>query len=391
MNVALLGTETIPAVTGADRVVERLLEHYSPDNEYWVYLRAGTVTAPATRRNVHHVALPAPSGKRLGSFTFFLLCSLHYLYQKHYDIAHVHTSNFGVFAPILRLRRSVPVLGTFHGDPYTRQKRGALARGFMRLSERCFVQYCDRLTSVSKFKDRASGFTRIDTRVDHVPNGIDDDLSPHSAFSDPLLVQHGLVGGRYIMFACGRLDRTKGLHDLIDAYERVNPPERLLIVGNFRHDRKYAAAIERRIAASPRASKRICVVRELLPRERLLHVLRGARLFVFPSRYEAMSMMLLDAVSVKTPVVASNIPANLAVVGVAYEHAYPAGDPDALASALTRALAERDWQCLTEDLYARCMRDFSWPSIARRYEDIYAQLSAARGAAQDKSAPSSSS
>ena len=81
MNIAVLGIKTMPAVAGADRVVEQLLEHFSPKNDYWVYVRADTTVAQPTERNVHFVPLPALTGKHLGSFTFFLVCSLHYLFQ----------------------------------------------------------------------------------------------------------------------------------------------------------------------------------------------------------------------------------------------------------------------------------------------------------------------
>jgi glycosyltransferase involved in cell wall biosynthesis len=376
LNVAVLGIKTIPAVAGADRVVEQLLQHFSPNNDYWVYLRADTVRATTAQRNVHVVTLPALTGKHLGSFTFFLMCAVHYLCQRHYDVAHVHNSDFGIFTALLRLKRGVPVLGTFHGDPYTRKKWGALARSFLRLSERCFVQFCHRLTSVSKFKARGVGFGKAERNIEYIPNGIND-IGPETASSDPLLAAHELDSGDYIMFACGRLDATKGLHHLLDAYERASPQASLLIVGDFEHDREYSAVIEHRIAQRHGDSRRVCIVRELLPRERLLQVLRGARLFVFPSEYEAMSMMLLEAVSMKTPVVCSDIPENVAVVGAAYPYTYPTQDADALAAKLTAALREPGWRCLTEELHARCMQHFRWPVIARRYERIYAQLAAA--------------
>ena len=388
MNVAVLGIKAIPTVAGADRVVEQLLENFSPKNDYWVYVRGDTAVAESAQRNVHFVRLPALAGKHLGSFTFFLACSLHYLRQQHYDVAHVHNSDFGLFVPLLRLKRSVPVLGTFHGDPYTRKKWGKFARAFLRLSERCFVQFCSRLTSVSKFKSAGNGLL---TRrlVDYVPNGIN--VEPDDGDGDALLTSLRLEPRRFLLFACGRLDPTKGLHRLLDAYERADPEERLLILGDFSHDPDYSRNIERHIAAHyGDAPERVCVVRELLPRARLLRVLRACKLFVFPSEYEAMSMMLLEAVSSRAPIVCSDLPENLAVLGDDYPFAYPASEAGALAHTIERALADRDWERRTDELHARCVRDFSWTAVARRYEEIYDELAAA-GQAAGVRAPRTSS
>ncbi len=90
-----------------------------------------------------------------------------------------------------------------------------------------------------------------------------------------------------------------------------------------------------------------------------------------------MSMMLLEAVSSRAPIVCSDLPENLAVLGDDYPFAYPASEAGALAHTIERALADRDWERRTDELHARCVRDFSWTAVARRYEEIYDELAAA--------------
>ncbi len=70
----------------------------------------------------------------------------------------------------------------------------------------------------------------------------------------------------------------------------------------------------------------------------LLGLLRRARLFVFPSEVEAMSMMLLEAVCQRAPVVASDIPENTSILPPGFA-TFRAGDAAALAQALREALA----------------------------------------------------
>jgi starch synthase len=375
VNVAILGIKSLPATGGADRVVEKLLENVSPEHEYWVYIRKDTPGALHCAGNVHTVHVPALTGKHLGSFSYFFLCCVHYLLKGRYDLAHVHNSDFGLFVPLLRLKPGVPVLGTFHGDPYTRRKWGGLARAYLRLSERVFVTFCHRLTSVSRFKDSAAGlFGR--RPVAYIPNGVDPYWSEtESAGFD--YASYGLAPGRYVLFACGRLDSTKGLHHLLDAYLARSWEEKLLVVGDLSHDPRYTAQIDARV----RDRTDVVIHRRLLPREMLLDVVRHAKVFVFPSEVEAMSMMLLEAISCRTVVVCSDIPENVEVVGADYRYLYPTHDGDALRRRLEAALDDPAAESLTGQLYESCMRRFGWGSIAQAYEDAYQAL-AARPAAR---------
>jgi len=373
MRIAVLGIKTRPASAGADRVVEKLLETFEgdPEHAFTVYL----MDRPDVERlpdvpGMRHVYVPYVGGKHLAAFSYFLRCAMHAVrHRGDYDLLHVHNSDFGLFCPVLRLAGR-PVLGTFHGDPYLRDKWGRFAKAFLRASERVFVSACDRLTSVSRFKDRVRGIIG-EKRTTYVPNGVDPYWNvPLTRSFDA--ASHGLVKGEYLLFACGRLDPTKGLHHLLEGYRASDRPEKLLVVGDFSHDAAYATRIREMAAGDPR----IVLHPELLDRERLLDCVRGARAFVFPSEVEAMSMMLLEVVSCKTPVVCSDIPENLAVVGDDYAYAYPTFDADALRARLESMLElpPDDRAGVTEALFARCMREFAWPTIADGYRRAYAEL-----------------
>jgi glycosyltransferase involved in cell wall biosynthesis len=104
----------------------------------------------------------------------------------------------------------------------------------------------------------------------------------------------------------------------------------------------------------------------------LLGLVRQADLFVFPSRLEGMSMMLLEALSVGTPTLASDIPENLAVLADGAP-TFRAGDVGDLAAQLV-ALRETDRAIRLEksvELRARIQAQYAWDRIARRYEACY--------------------
>jgi glycosyltransferase involved in cell wall biosynthesis len=65
----------------------------------------------------------------------------------------------------------------------------------------------------------------------------------------------------------------------------------------------------------------------------------GAAVLAFPSRYEGFGLPPLEALAAGTPVVASDVPAVREVLG-RHARLVPPGDPDALAAALGRVLAE---------------------------------------------------
>jgi glycosyltransferase involved in cell wall biosynthesis len=360
-HVAVLGIKALPAYAGADRVVEHVLDHSSPKNEYTVYLiRDGgpPLSCTSTKRYVY---LPAMKGKYVRAPSYFLLCCLHYLAKGRYDVAHVHNSDFGIFCPLLKLKRRVRIVGTFHGDPATREKWNWLAKAFLRASESVFVRACDMLTSVSTDKAVAG------RAVHHIPNGADSSASVGQQDVEQQRPDLAVREGEYVMFACGRLDRTKGLHHLLDAYRDLPTDEQLLAVGDFRHDLKYSAAVEE----AALADRRVVLHKTLLEQSVLCKVLRGCSVFVFPSEVEGMSMMLLEAMAHAKVVVCSDIPANVAIVGADYPFLFASEDPAVLRDVLERALDASGGAWDAERLRDRITSTFSWDRIALSYERLY--------------------
>jgi glycosyltransferase involved in cell wall biosynthesis len=368
MKVAVLGIKTMPAYAGADRVVERVLEQL-PDEAFTIYLVRGgpKLTCTSTR---HYVYVPTLKGKHLRAFSFFVLSTLHFLAKGDADVVHVHNSDFGLFCPLLKLKRR-PIVGTFHGDPYLRAKWGLGARTFLRLSEWVFIRTCDVLTSVSAVEKGGVA------EILHIPNGVHAEDSGDESPDALLAARFGLGPYEYVLFACGRLDSTKGLHHLLDAYRGLSITQRLLVVGDFSHDARYTEAI--RDAAA--LDDRVILYPELLDRQALYDTLRGAAVFVFPSEVEAMSMMLLEAIASRTLVVCSDIAENGAVVGDGYPMLFRSGDPDSLREVLLTAmsLTQDEREQLTADL-ADVASAFDWSTIAARYESLYVELVPATGA-----------
>ncbi len=374
MHVAVLGSKSLPAFAGADRVAENIVRHLPADdgNRYHVYV----VRTPAQPRafdfapNVRIHPIPAFHGKHSKATSYFFLSALHCALVLRPDLAHAHDSAFGPFAWILRvLRPGLPILGTFHGNPYERAKWSRFAKAFLRFCEAAFIRGCHALTTVARAKV-ADVQARVKTPIEFIPNGVDPDPAIPST---GLVSKHGLVPGQYLMFAAGRMDPTKGLHHLLDAYERRGDGLPLLVVGGFAgHNREYSAQLLARCRALPR----VVLVPQLLTQPELFELVAGARLFIFPSEIEAMSMMLLEVVSCGVPVLASDIAENVEVVGADYPWLFRNADAAHLAAKLDHFLRAGPGPEIAA-LRERCARDFNWTAIAARYLARYRRLAQA--------------
>ena len=371
MNIAVLGSKSLPAFAGADRVAENILHHLpaGDGHRYTIYV----VRTPAQPRpfdfapNLRVIPIPALKGKHSRATSFFLLSALHCALVLRPDLAHLHDSAFGPFAWLLRLfRPRMPLLGTFHGNPYERAKWSPFAKAFLRFSESAFIRACNALTTVARAKV-ADVQARSRTPIDFIPNGV----NPAPTIpATGLAAQHGLVPGAYLLFAAGRMDPTKGLHHLLDACEILKLDLPLLVIGGFEgHNQDYS----QKLLARCRANPHVTLIPRLLSQPELFEFVAGAKLFIFPSEIEAMSMMLLEVISCGVPVLASDIPENTEVTGADYPWLFRNADAAHLAEKLALFLRTGPGPELPA-LRARCARDFNWTAIAARYLALYLRL-----------------
>ncbi len=370
-EIAVLGSKSLPAFAGADRVAENILAHLPEDDaiHYTIYV----VKTPEQPKafdytpRIRIIPVPALAGKHSRATSFFLLSAFHCAVVLRPDMAHLHDSAFGPFAWILRIfRPGMPLLGTFHGNPYERAKWSRFAKWFLRFSERAFINACRKLTTVARAKVEDVGQSSS-TPIEFIPNGV----NPHPAIPQTGLPESlGLERGGYLMFAAGRMDPTKGLHHLLDAHEQLKLDTPLLVVGGFEgHNQAYSEEIQQRCKANPH----VVLLPRILSQPELFELVAAAKLFVFPSEVEAMSMMLLEVISCGTPLLASDIPENTEVTGADYPWLFKNASAADLAEKLDCFLKQSPGGEIRA-LQEHCARDFNWTSIAARYYALYGEL-----------------
>lgn len=151
----------------------------------------------------------------------------------------------------------------------------------------------------------------------------------------------GLSGEPRVMYA-GRLSKEKNLKRLLDAWATIAPSREgalLTLVGAGGSYRSVESELRAQVAQTPLLNATVAMpgwVPDVSPYYKQHDV------FVLPSLEEGMSNALLEACAWRRVVVASNIPANRAVLGADYPLLFDPDSTESLAAVLATALTNDD-------------------------------------------------
>ncbi|MBQ0829189.1 glycosyltransferase [Streptomyces tagetis] len=256
------------------------------------------------------------------------------------DLVHAHSAKAGL-AGRLALRGRVPTVFQPHAWSFEAVdgRTAALAREW----ERWAARWTARTVCVSEAERRRGERAGVRGPWSVVPNGVDTDRfrpAPETGArgggtgAEPPAgpAPARLAPGGPLVVCVGRLCRQKGQDVLLAAWRRVSarlPGARLALVGDGPERARLAEAAPASVLFAGNAP-------DPLP------WYRAADLVVLPSRWEGMALAPLEALACGRPVVVTDVdgareslPAALAPYGLV-----PAGDPAALAGAVTALLAD---------------------------------------------------
>lgn len=148
-----------------------------------------------------------------------------------------------------------------------------------------------------------------------------------------------LSGDPRVLYS-GRLSEEKDLFRLLDAWKvvvKACPAARLTLAGDGGNYRSVEAELHRLVASDPALAETVTFTGWVSD---IGAILAESDIFVFPSLSEGMSNSLLEACAWHRIVVASDIVPNRAVLGDGYPLLFTAGDTEALAAALEKALGD---------------------------------------------------
>jgi len=280
---------------------------------------------------------------------------------KRPDVLHLHAIGPALLSPLARLL-GLRVVVTHHGADYEREKWGPLTKAVLRAGERLGVGFAHWPIVVSPaLKETVERRYGIGTTL--IPNGAPTATPTRTRLT---LRRFDLEPRRYVL-CVARLVPEKRQQDLIAAFQAARPSGwKLVIVGEIEQGDGYCQEL---IAQAARDTSIVLTgyQRGVALQELYTH----AGLFVLPSAVEGHPIALLEAAVYEVPLLASAIPANLALP-LPRNRYFPVGDTQALARQIevmtngsSASTAER------RALHAAVRANYSWRKAAELTSSVY--------------------
>ena len=370
MKVAMIGHKVIPSRRGG---IENVLTSLCPilvergasvtcynrssdkvENEY-----VGTVTdnqykgvALKTAWTIRQRGLSA----MVASFTAAICAAF-----GKFDVVHFHAEGpcAAMWIPKLFGKRCV---ATVHGLDWQREKWGkGFASKYIKFGERVMVKYADEIIVLSEsardyFRETYGRKTVL------IHNGIE---RPVKKDADRITKLYNLTKDGYICIV-SRLTAEKGVHYLIDAYNRIQTDKKLVIAGDTSDTDDYVAMLKEKAAGNPNI-----IFTGFISGDVLTEVYSNAYAVTLPSDIEGMSLSLLEALAYGNAVLCSDIPENTLVTEDKALHFKKSDVADLAEKLQTMCNREELVQELKKDAAEYILSKYNWQDVASATYALY--------------------
>ncbi len=280
------------------------------------------------------------------------------------SVVHLHVGQ--AFVPEVvyaaHLLHGLPYVAHLHLDVGPSGWAGFLLRAYKPLILRPVLRAA---ATVVVFTDEqrsavASKYGIDPARIAVIPNGVDETF---------FYAGQRVLHPKPRLLFVGRLSVQKNLPLLFRALEGVSEQFETTLVGDGELEAELKEAVSDLRLQNVRFHGRAdgAELRELY---------RNADVFVLPSEREGMPLVLLEALAMGLPIVATDIPGNRDVVVHGQNGLLvPLGDPSALRQALLSMTGDQDGYRRMSETSRRLVGRYSWKAVGVEFERLYDQAS----------------
>jgi glycosyltransferase involved in cell wall biosynthesis len=388
VNILVCSHSWVTEASGLGSVLANLCDELRSRGHTVIVLQAGdSKTMRETRAwggeayelNLRPPIVPGRAAKSLAGFAALLPATLRRLMRllamRSIDVVNVHfpDESFVYLAMCRQLRgRRLPLVSSVHGadlfpDGRERPRYGASIRAILASS--------DAIVSPSRsfLEDTRAVFPRYAQKLVCIHNGIRvEELAAARAPTDD---------GRYVVSVAMHVEK-KALDTLIRAFARVAPTDAGLSL-RLAGDGPLTPMLAN-LADELGLSGRVQFLGQQ-SQAQVTSLLKGAEMFVLPSRAEPFGVSLLEAAACRKPIVASAVGGIPEIItdGVS-GLLVPPDDVDALSAAMLRLLERPEiGGALGESAYQAVSTHFTGRAMGAHYESLFAGLLGDRAVARE--------
>jgi len=241
-----------------------------------------------------------------------------YLDKNNFNIVHFNSSNslFGCLgAKMSKIR--VKTIFTFHGLSVLDKnyKINFIFKFFYKLFFKLFLFFVDKNIFVSKNNFEDAKKINLVKNGEVIYNGIDNInfLSEEEAKKN-ILEKCNIKNDKYIVGSIGRLAYAKNYEFIIDIFSeilKIKEDSIFIIIGNGEEKTKYEKLIKEN-----GLENKIFLLGNINNASKYL---KGLDFFILPSRYEGLSLTLIEALNSGVPILASNVGGNNEIINMEEE------------------------------------------------------------------------
>jgi len=353
-KIAVIGLKGLPAFGGAAAVGENIIEQLKDKYDFTVYSVAShTNEKTGIYKGVKQIVFNQIKNKKINTVVYYIKATAHILFKSKYNLVHLHHRDAAFIIPFLRLKNRVIL--TTHGMVLTDKWKSL--KWLFNIQDRVFLGLANIITTVSlKDKRIVNSILSKKVQIEYIPNGVN--------LNDEFVYEHN----ESIVFAAGRIIPNKGCHVLLKALVRLNYKGHVKIIGDMNQMPIY----KKELIAIAKRIENIEFIGLIKDHALLNQHISTAKLFVYPSEIESMSMMMLEVASFKTPLICCNIQENKDVFDNEQLLYFQIGNVEDLASKIEWANANYSLMLeKAENAFLKLKNNYLWSDIAAQYENTY--------------------